>query len=326
LPSHEPAVGSSNLRAFALGKELSKRGWRVAICPKHLGFAPRMRIFHLFKPDLILIQKARHPLNRPELFPDTPCVFDLDDADFLGEQQKEPVTVCVKGCHSVIAGSRYIADWCRHYNDNVHIVWTGTPFSAEPYPPQKERPAIIAWASSVPAHQVKEAEFLLKIMAEVKRRGADFTLRLYADDGSEQYKALVERFRQIGCTVETLPSLPYAGFLNALNDVAVGLNPVVDLEGFSAGKSFGKVLGYLERGVPSINHSNVDHPLFFDHMHNGILADDVESWVSHIIALLNDPVLRENIAQAGRVSMQQRLSVTAFTDSVEAILRAVVEG
>lgn len=52
--------------------------------PPEFDLAQRRRLLRLERPDAILMIKGRHPLNRPELYGMTPCLFVLDDADYLG--------------------------------------------------------------------------------------------------------------------------------------------------------------------------------------------------------------------------------------------------
>src|SRR5450631_2932946 len=80
---------SSGLRGYALARELRKLGWRTIVIPKQLEFSQRQRILRLEKPDIIILQKSRHPMNRPKFYKGSICVFDIDDADFVDENARE---------------------------------------------------------------------------------------------------------------------------------------------------------------------------------------------------------------------------------------------
>src|SRR5262249_9596101 len=127
LPCGTRALGSSNLRAWAVGAELLNQGWRVTVIPAQCELSQRLRIIRWEKPDVILLQKGRHPANWPRYYPGIPIVFDLDDADFLDPKEVGQLEACSSQSQGVIAGSRYVADWCRRLNPNVTVIWTGSP-------------------------------------------------------------------------------------------------------------------------------------------------------------------------------------------------------
>lgn len=325
LPCASRDVGSSRLRAYNIGDYLAAHGWATALCQPSLTMSQRLRIARLFKPDVILIQMARHPDNVPQPFAPVPAVFDIDDADFQDKTQLPRILANMAGCRHVIAGSRYIADWCRQHNPAVDVVWTATPVRPGPVRSQLDRRKIVSWAAGDPVGYPDEADFVREVMALVAAERQDITFRLYGDDGSAGYQALVARYRADGISIETRPSLAYDSFLQSLEDVAVGLNPLVNMDGFSAGKSFGKVLAYLDANVPCINTPNVDHPLFFDNGRNGYLADvDARRWAELVIELIDSPEQRERLAHAARSDLVARLSVPAAGRRVEAALKSAI--
>jgi len=325
LPCASRAVGSSRLRAYNIGDYLVDHGWSTMICDESLRLSQRKRLARLFKPDVILIQMARHPDNLPEPFAPIPAVFDIDDADFQDETQLARIMANMAGCKRVIAGSRYIANWCRQHNAAVDVIWTGTDVRPGPVRSQRDRTAIVGWAAGDPVGYPREADFVLEIMRLVSARRAGTIFRLYADDGSEAYAAVVNRFRAAGIAIETRPSMAYEDFLSSLEEVAVGLNPLINMTGFSAGKSFGKVLAYLDAGVPTINTPNVDHPLFFDHGRNGFLAgEDAAAWADLILAMIDDAPKLQQIAEAARADLVERLSLPAAGRRVDATLRSAI--
>ena len=325
LPCAPRVEGASLLRAYNIGEYLASQRWSVILCDHSLRRSQRVRIARLARPDVILIQMARHPDNAPQPFAPIPAVFDIDDADFQTESQLPRLLANMEGCRAVIAGSRYIADWCRKHNPDVTVIWTATQVRPGPVRSQRDREKILSWAASEPVGYPREAAFVLDLMTCLKGRRSDLRLRLYGDDGSAEYAALVDRFRDAGIAIETRPTMAYDAFLRSLEDVAVGLNPFINMVGFSAGKSFGKVLAYLDANVPSINTPNVDHPLFFEHGRNGFLADaEVEPWADLAERLIEAPDQRERIAQAARADLVRRLSLQAAGSRVEAVLERAI--
>lgn len=324
FPSQGTDDGAARLRAYAMARELTALGWRTAVCPKHLGLAARRRLVRRFAPDLAVMQTARHPLNRPHLFPGLRVVIDLDDADYIDPVSAEPLVRALQDSVGAIAGSRSVARFCRRYTAPVTVVWTGTPPSADAPPAQHGRPPVVTWAASSPVGSPHEVALLAQVLDRLAQRGVDLRFRVYSDDGSEGYRAMMARLVPAGMPCETRAFMGYEAFLGSLDDVAVGLAPLVDLDGFSGGKSFGKVLAYIDRGVPVVTQPVVDHPLFFRHGENGLIVDTVAEWADAIVALLADAAKRDRIAAVARADLRTRLSTEAAARLTDRFLRALL--
>jgi hypothetical protein len=76
-------------------------------------------------------------------------VFDLDDADFLDSAQRERVINCARGSVAAIAGSNFVANFLRNYNNYVSVVWTGSNPLFRPAV-AKISPPVLVWACSDP--------------------------------------------------------------------------------------------------------------------------------------------------------------------------------
>lgn len=324
FPSETPADGAANLRGYLIADELRHLGWNAYACHKNLTLAQRKRAIRLLRPDVLLMQMARHALNRPSLY-DLPVVFDIDDADYVDGRRRADVIGALETCAVVIAGSRAIAKFCAQYADKITVVWTGAPVSNGRPPGQADRPPLIAWAALYPHRLAAETDFILNVMKSTVERTREFQLLLYCDDGSDEYRQFSDRFRALGVSVLTKPLIAdYSEFLTSLNDVAVGLAPLVDVEGFSGGKSFGKVLAYVDRGVPIVTHPVVDHPLFFESGRNGFMAQAADEWAKLIVELLANPRKRQRLADAARDDLSARLTTHEAAKRVDAVLRSVI--
>lgn len=324
FPSQGLDDGAARLRAYAVSDELRALGWRSVVCPKQLDLAARRRIVRHLKPDVILMQTARHELNRPALFPGIPVIVDLDDADYIDPVSAKPLIQALKDSAGVIAGSQAVARFCRQYSDRVTVVWTGTPPSPAGGPRQQDRKPIVTWAASSPMGSPNEAAFVREILEQLRDRGAQFTFRIYCDDGSDAYRQFVSGVVPDGVAFETLPYLYYPAFLSSLDAAAVGLAPLIDLDGFSGGKSFGKVLAYIDRNVPVVTHPVVDHPLFFDNGRNGMMLETAEQWADAVEAMLADGDLRERIATSARADLLRRLTARTAAGYVNRFARGLI--
>lgn len=322
LPS-KPREQSSLLRIYAVAESLRDRGWTTLVLPPTLDLTQRRRLLGRFAPDVIVIQGARHPLNRPALYPGFRIAYDMDDADFYLPQLADSVREAMAEADVVLAGSRYVADWCRAQGAVARVVWTGTPMTRGPRRPQADRPPVVAWAQSEPVSYVRERALVLDVMRRVAMQRPGVRLRLFGRKASDDNELLAP-FSEAGVAPEWLPMMRYDRFLAALDDVAVGLSPICPENEFSRGKSFGKVLAYLDRGVPVVASDAADHPLFFTR-DTGILSDDPAVWATEIVRLLEDPAARQSMADAGLRALEARLSTEAAARVVDTILRELTE-
>ncbi len=265
------------------------------------------------------MQGSRHELNRPELYPGWNVIYDMDDADFHLPHLTELVAQAMPRVAGVIAGSAYVADWCQDNGaPNADVVWTGTPVSKLRSVAQADRLPVVAWSQTRPHSYKAEADWVLRIMQDLSQRCPDVRLRLYDRQPGEG--DFLKRFREAGITTEWLPKMKYSDYLKSFDDVAVGLAPLCQQEPFSRGKSFGKVLAYLERRVPVIASDACEHGAFFDYS-TGVVSNDPDVWVESIMRLLSDPVARQSMSDAAFEKFKARLSIDEVARRTSCILR-----
>jgi hypothetical protein len=313
---------SSLLRIYHVAAAMERLGWATMILPATLRLNQRHRLLARFGPDAVVMQGARHALNRPALYPGFRIVYDMDDADFHLPHLAEPVREAMGDIELVLAGSRYVADWCRAQGAEARVVWTGTPASRTSPAPQRSRPPLVAWAQSAPVDYAEERAVVADVMARVAARRPGVRLRLFGrrpQDGAD----ILAPFAAAGVEVEWLPMMSYPRFLRALDDVAVGLSPICPESPFSRGKSFGKVLAYLDRGVPVVASEAADHDLFFT-PESGVLSNDPAAWAEAILRLLVNADARQAMADAAGRDFRARLSTGAAAARIDAALRSLL--
>lgn len=215
-------------------------------------------------------------------------------------------------CDAAVAGSRYIQRWLERYCPHVEVIWTGSPLVTHvPASRPSQRRPIVGWAVSDVMGYRNEAEYVREVVLAAADR-ATFGFRVQGQGDARRIRQFFQPLSDAGIAVEYVGFQPYRRFVRGLESLAVGLAPlVIQGETFAAGKSFGKVLGYLAADVPIIASNNVDHPLFFRDGENGYLADTVETWSHRIVELIQNPALRDNIVSAARIDFKARLSIDA---------------
>lgn len=316
--------GASHLRAYNVAEALRERGWQTITVPRQLGGGARHRLIHRYDPDLLFFQQCRHELNDATFTEGRPYVLDIDDADFYDPKLHDRIARTCAGARGVIAGSSFISDWCLAHNANTNVVWTGTPVSVEERPDHHDRPPVIAWAQRAPLRYPRELEFVRAFYFALKATGRNFTLRLYGANSEDERRAIHQAFGPSE-NIVLYPRFEYGDFLRSLRSVAVGLSPIMTQSEFSRGKSFGKILGYLDAKVPVIASDEADHAQFFT-PESGVITNDPAEWVREAGRLLDDARLRNRMAENAFQLFESRLTREAAADRVDAFLREIVGG
>lgn len=315
--------GAALLRMYNVAQALRPFGWRTLVLPPALGLQQRLRLLHGAGADVVVMQGARHVLNRPALYPGFPILFDMDDADFHLPRLADPVRRAMPDVAGVIAGSRYVANWClQHGAGAAPVVWTGSPVSEGPRPAAVVRKRVIAWAQTRPMTYMREAALVAQVSRAVAAQVPNVTLRLYDRQPGDE-PGFVERFRAPGLTVEWIETSKYSDYLSSFDDVSLGFAPLSIETPFSRGKSFGKVLAYLDRAVPVIGSDHGEHGRFFT-PETGVITNDAGVMVRETIRLLKAPKARHSMATAAFSAFRQHLSLEAAAARTHQVLSGVV--
>ncbi|MDJ0637195.1 MAG: hypothetical protein QNJ20_00055 [Paracoccaceae bacterium] len=317
--------GAALLRIYNVASVMRDMGWDIHVLPWKLTLPQRLRCLAALRPDAVLMQGTRHPLNRPAFFPGERIVLDLDDCDFHLPQFAASVEQAMPQVAAVIAGSEYIADWCRNAGAaETRVVWTGATVTKQVRPPQAGRAPVVAWAQTRPMTYRNEADLVRTVMARVAAICPGVTLRLY-DRADGDDPAFAQSFEQLGLKVEWQKRMGYDAFLRSFDDVALGLAPLMEDDPFCRGKSFGKVLAYLDRGIPVVA-SDIGEPGLFFSPDTGSLCRTVEEWTENITWLLSDDQARQGVADAAFSAFQKKLSVETSAERVARVLTGVIGG
>jgi len=319
------------LRAYKVGEDLKGLGWRVTVVAPQCELVQRRRILRWERPDLVMIQKGRHPLNWPAYYPGQRIVFDIDDADFLDAGQREQVEACCRGSLGVIAGSHYVADWCRQFQPRTEVIWTGSPIPAQRAQPRPEsRKPILTWANSDPVRYPREAALVRAVLGRLaEKEQFEFWLFGHRSDADPAFTA---GFTSLPVPVRLFEYMPYERFVESLCEVAVGLSPQLSSTEYNLGKSFGKVLAYLTSEVAVVASDAADMPKFFRSGETGMLVregstsdETVDNWVEATASLLRDPSRRKAMAEAAYDDFARELSTKSSTDKVDRFLRETID-
>lgn len=326
FPSDLTVGSAGDLRGRAVGWELMKLGYRVTLVPPQLELSQRRRILRLERPDFILMQQTRHPLNVPSLYPDHRCILDVDDADILDPACSAEVIRCASSACGVVAGSRFIAQAFRPYVKRIQIIWTSCYLPPTPQSqrlPRREN--LVSWPTSSVAGCSVEAELVRDVAIKLRER-REFELRLYGMRGGKIEREYCQSLQQANIPTQTFGWIEYPEFVRSLSEVTVAICPLCDSNPFSRGKSFGKVLACMAAPTPMVLSSAVDYPLFFSHGNNGMLVNgtDVGEWVDSVLSLLDSAKKRERICDQAASDYMARLTTAKAARLTDSFLRSLL--
>ncbi len=281
-------------------------------------FIPRflLRIYDIitsFTYDSVIISREIIPFGpiilEPLLFYfQKKVIFDFDDAIFaegkyFGKWRSwwyngNKAQFLINRSSIIIAGNKFLADYARHYNDNVNILPTGVDMNKFCPPPDKEeneRP-IVGWVGT------KGGLYLVQELLPLLR------------DLSKEIKFTFKVIGPSNVNLEIPSGIDFvyeiwsmANEIDSLRTFDIGIMPlgneVVDL-----GKCSFKVIQYMACGIPPIaSNIGMNKDVIEDGV-TGFLVNNKEEWIYAFRKLLNDQKLRHTIGNNARERIQKTFS------------------
>lgn len=121
----------------------------------------------------------------------------------------------------------------------------------------------------------------------------------------------------------TLRDWTLAGELEALARFDIGLMPLPS-EDWANGKSGGKARTYMAAGVvPIVSAIGYNHELI-RHAETGFLCETLTDWEKYLVNAIEDADLRQRLAVAARIEVEQRFDPRVITTRMVRLLEEVV--
>ena len=270
---------------------------------------------------LVVIEKELIPympafLERRLLKKARAYTLDFDDALFhIYDQHRRSIVrgmlvdkypQLISGASLITAGNSYIAGYAGRYAKRVEILPTVIDITKYPIDPGPKGIFTIGWIGT-PITQ----KYLQLIAAPLRRF-------------FEQRKG---RFLVVGANralkLEGVPLeiVPWSenDEISLLQRMHVGIMPLPDLP-FERGKSGLKLLQYMACGKPVIA-SPVGVNVKLVSNEAGFLADTDDAWLSSLLTLADDPVLRYTIGSKGRRLVEEKYNLSLWAPRYTCMLR-----
>jgi glycosyltransferase involved in cell wall biosynthesis len=253
-----------------------------------------------------------------------PIVFDFDDAIWIPDSRSvngwftrfrfpgKTATIC-RLASAVVVSNTYLAGYARRRNTDVHVIPSTVDLNLFPVqrPLDDEHPFVIAWTGSA------------STLAHL-----------------ETARAAIERFGRKRKTVLRVicsrpPDRPFDGVdlqfvpwsaeteATSLGRSHVGIMPLPDDE-YTRGKGGYKALLYMAVGRPAVLSPVGVNSEIVEHGRNGMLARSVDEWVMALDALAESRTLRDRVARAGRLTVEEGYSAESGAAAFAGVVRGVL--
>lgn len=251
-----------------------------------------------------------------------PIVFDLDDAIFLRRRnganaplawlrypQKFPSIL--RSSSAVITCNEYLRNYASQFNARVYMIPTCVDvrqFAVPAVKAQRDSP-MIGWIGS---HSTAVYLDLLKPVFERLVRQHQFVFKIVGARHPFEVRGLSVMHEP--WTLERDVSF--------FQELDIGVYPLPD-EPWVLGKTGFKTVQYMAVGVPCVVSDVGRNQSIVRDGVNGFLAGTPEAWCEKLGRLLADPVLRERLGRAGRLTVEERFAAHLYVPTYVQILRSV---
>jgi len=253
-----------------------------------------------------------------------PIVFDFDDAIWLENVSENnrlfkklkffsKTSEIISLSIWVIAGNEYLANYARQFNTNVKVIPTtiDTSYHVPRGNHDEHYPVVIGWTGSkTTSVYLRE---IIEVLRNIKRRfGEKVEIYVIGD----------ENFKDEQIEVVAVPWRRDTEIAD-LHRIDIGIMPLPDNE-WTRGKCGLKLLQYMALEIPAVASPVGVNTEIITHGENGFLAKTHEEWERYLSMLIEDSSLRSKLGRAGRKTVEERYSVTAWKgEYLELISRLV---
>ncbi|MBL7848376.1 MAG: glycosyltransferase family 4 protein [Cyclobacteriaceae bacterium] len=310
---------------------LSESGWRILYTRGNVfqktaalaaGFLRRLGLLFRAIPraDLVFIHREASPIGPPllefiiaKVFRKR-IIYDFDDAIWLPNTSEENALAAMVKWHSkvglicrwserVSVGNEYLGAYASKYNPQVIINPTtvDTARTRQPISVKVSKKRVtIGWTGS--HSTLRYLQLIEPVLLALER---EFPERL-------DFLFIADRAPSLQLKNMTFAPWSEETEIADLARIDIGIMPLED-DAWAKGKCGLKALQYMAMAIPTVASPVGVNLQIIDHGTNGCLCDSLESWTSHLRALIIDSSLRKRMGEAGEKKVGTSYSTVSNT-------------
>lgn len=265
--------------------------------------------------DVLFFQKGTGPIGTYYSFRLSQAlqkniVFDIDDAIFL---RNKKVYSVFKNADIVLAGSHYIQETAREYNDTVYHIPTSVDtkkHSALTSHAEKSQKTI-GWIGSP-----STLKYLSILQQPLREIGSKHDIKLLIIGANNNHEK-VPRFENVDVEIR---DWELEKDWEWIEEFDIGVMPLAD-KPWERGKCAFKAIQYMCKGVPAVSSAVGEAKYVIDDGENGFLCEDTDDWVTKLDMLLQDADLRSDIGRNGRKTVESEYDTEKTAKDITSILK-----
>lgn len=197
----------------------------------------------------------------------------------------------------VIVSTPYLKNYYEKYHKSVHVVENAIDLSLwRPITPPRRPEVNLGWVGGASHNEdlglIKEAVFKV-----LERDGVGFNCLHGTPDFFKGHKKI--RWNTTFKAINKYPKwVSKAGF-------DIGLAPLMD-NAFNRSKSNLRWLEMSAMGIPTVASPLNHFKETIEHGVTGFLANSTEEWITHLLRLIDEPALRENVGKNARNEVKEK--------------------
>lgn len=324
---------STKHRCSMISDELKKNGYKSEVfcrsslkygLPNLTGQREQWEAALRSKPDMIVLHRScnvidSYMINR--IGKDCKIIYDFDDALFEIRSPGRYISYShiegiIKKSDIVFAGSHYLSDFAKRYNENTLLIPTPVDIDLFCFPNtirgKSQNKVTIGWLGGGNRYQLR---FLRLLKEPLKYLAKRYPIRFKIV--SSECKEVKDEFKDIGCEVDF--GLDYWAPLEEIpghiSDFDIGVMPLTE-EPFSNGKCAMKALEYMSMNIPVVASAVGENIYVINHGYNGLLVSNTQEWINCLEMLVKSVSLRGILGKNGRKTVEEKYSIGIITSKI----------
>jgi len=253
---------------------------------------------------------------------DVPVVVDYDDAislmyehhpnRLLQRMLRAKIPKIVARSAHILTANRNLAEWATQFNEHVTIIPNSVDLRKSKQTVRRSRynvRPVIGWIGTpVTAKYLR----LLEQSLQALRSRHDFVLKVIG----------APEFTMSGIDVHAV-RWSEATEADELCTCDIGVMPLPD-DAWARGKSALKLIQYMAAGIAAVASPVGANCDVLEDGHNGFLAATDEEWTEKLAVLIEEPLRREQLAMAGRRTVEEFFSLETNAPVFVDVLRRLI--